>query len=262
MHERYSNRKLYFDEQSQTTQKYVIPYIESVKKIERGTRILEIGCGEGGNLRPFAELQCECVGVDLDAYRIDIANEIFKDIKGIPEARFIYKNMYDATKDEIGEFDIIMMRDVIEHIFDQEKFLVFIRQFLKDDGVIFFGFPPWQMPYGGHQQVSGIKAIRRAPYVHLLPMRLYKYVLRRAGESESNIKALEDIKKTGISMERFTKAVKMAGYKFDKKTAYLINPNYEIKFKLKPRKKIPVLGDIPYIRNFVTTCLYAVISKK
>lgn len=262
MHQRYSNRKIYFDEQAQTTQRFVIPYIESVKKIDVSSRILEIGCGEGGNLMPFAAMQCDCVGVDLDENRINIANEIFSELSGTRAPRFIYKDMYDTTIEEIGQFDVIMMRDVIEHIFNQEKFMSFIKQFLKKDGVIFFGFPPWQMPFGGHQQISAVRWIRRAPYIHLLPMNIYKSILKRSGETASNIKEFTDIKTTGISMERFERAVKAAGYQFDKKTPYFINPNYEVKFNLKTRKKIPLLGDIPYLRNFVTTCMYAIISAR
>ena len=32
--------------------------------------ILEIGCGDGGNLLPFTELGCNTTGVDLSAGRI------------------------------------------------------------------------------------------------------------------------------------------------------------------------------------------------
>jgi SAM-dependent methyltransferase len=260
MRERYSNRKLYFDEQSATTNKYVIPYIEDVKQITQQSRVLEIGCSEAGNLKPFVDRQCTCVGVDINEYTIKLARDFYNGNNNAP--KFFLKNIYDSTKDELGEFDIIILRDVIEHIFDQEKFMKFIKQFLKNDGVIFFGFPPWQMPYGGHQQVSAVKWIRKAPYIHLLPMKLYQYILRKSGESEAGIAQFTDIKKTGISIERFQKAVKRAGYKIDKKTAYFLNPNYEIKFGLRPRKKIPILGDIPYLKNFVTTCLYAIISRK
>jgi len=260
MHERYTNRELYFKEQARTTFKYVIPYIEDVKQITPQSRVLEIGCSEAGNLKPFVDMQCACVGVDINEVSIKLAHDFYNENSNAPT--FFLKNIYDTTKDELGEFDIIILRDVIEHIFGQEKFLVFIKQFLKDNGVIFFGFPPWQMPFGGHQQVSAVKWIRKAPYIHLLPMKLYQYVLRKSGESEYGIGQFTDIKKTGISIERFQKAVKQAGYKFDKKTVYLMNPNYETKFGLKPRKKIPLIGDIPYIRNFISTCMYAVISKQ
>lgn len=260
MHERYSNRKLYFQEQAQTTRRFVIPYISDVKKIDNSSRVLEIGCGEGGNLLPFAEMGCECTGVDLDEYRIKIANEFFNEIDTAKTPKFILKNIYDIKGEELGVYDLIFLRDVIEHIPDQDKFLGFMKRFLKKDGVVFFGFPPWQMPFGGHQQISSVKWIRRMPYIHLFPTGIYKFLLKQSKENEDAIRDFMEIKETGISMERFERIVKKNGYIFKKKTPYLINPNYEVKFNLKTRKKIPVLGSIPYLRNFVTTCLYAVIG--
>ena len=65
MQERQKNRKLYFEELSITSKKYYIPYISKFKKIKEGMNILEIGCGDGGNLLPFAELGCSTTGVDI-----------------------------------------------------------------------------------------------------------------------------------------------------------------------------------------------------
>ncbi|HMP31544.1 MAG TPA: class I SAM-dependent methyltransferase, partial [Saprospiraceae bacterium] len=63
MHERHKNRDQYFKEQSITTKKYVLPYGNEFMKIDQNTRVLEIGCGKGGNLLPFLELGCSCVGI-------------------------------------------------------------------------------------------------------------------------------------------------------------------------------------------------------
>ena len=84
MQERQKNRKLYFEELSTTSKKFYIPYISKFKKIEEGMNILEIGCGDGGNLLPFAELGCSTTGVDIYAGRIKDAILFFaeKQIKG------------------------------------------------------------------------------------------------------------------------------------------------------------------------------------
>lgn len=262
MHERYSNRDIYFNEQAQTTRRFVIPYINEVKEINENSRVLEIGCGEGGNLLPFVEMGCECVGVDLDPTRIDLANDAFSKVSSRITPRFIYKNIYDTDVDEIGQYDIIMLRDVIEHIPDQDRFMGYMKRFLKKDGVVFFGFPPWQMPYGGHQQIASVSWIRKAPFLHLLPTNIYKTILKKSGMTDDWVQEFMDIKNTGISIDRFEKIVKKNGYIFKKETPYFINPNYEVKFKLKTRGKVPILGSIPYVRNFVTTCLYAVVALK
>ena len=38
-------------------------------------KIFEIGCGEAGNLKPFLDLGCECLGVDLAEGKINLGKE-------------------------------------------------------------------------------------------------------------------------------------------------------------------------------------------
>ena len=45
-----------------------------------------------------------------------------------------------------------------------------------------------------------------------------------------------------------------------KKTFYLINPNYEIKFGLKPMKQFTLIRSMVFLRDFMTTCYYCIIS--
>mgnify|MGYP000647662421 CR=1 FL=1 len=76
MQERHINRDRYFEEQAQTTRKYYIPYIKQIVG-DLPEKVLEVGCGEGGNLLPFAESGCEIVGVDIAPLRIKQARAFF-----------------------------------------------------------------------------------------------------------------------------------------------------------------------------------------
>mgnify|MGYP003901227263 CR=1 FL=1 len=49
--------------------------------------------------------------------------------------------------DNLEKFDFIMMRDVLEHIHDQEKFMLYVKKFLKPDGKFFLGFNGGHTPY-------------------------------------------------------------------------------------------------------------------
>ena len=75
MQDRHSNKRQYFNEQGITTKKYVIPYVEPFIAINERTRVLEIGCGEAGNLVPFIERGCECMGVDLNGENSSTGND-------------------------------------------------------------------------------------------------------------------------------------------------------------------------------------------
>ena len=259
MQARHEDRKKYFDEQALTTERYVIPYVNEVFFIDRNMRVLEVGCGEGGNLLPFVTMGCEAVGVDLGKDRIENANHFFAE-KGFKNVKFFAKDIFDCKVEQLGQFDFIFLRDVIEHLPDQEVFLRVIRSFLKDDGAIFFGFPPWRMPFGGHQQICQNRWVSKLPYVHLLPYNWYRKFLKQMGESDATIETLLEIKDTGISIGRFKRAYQNANYQPIKETHYLINPNYETKFGLKQRL-VPSLSRIPKIEDFYTTAVYSLLKK-
>ena len=176
MQKRHADRQLYFNEQSITTQKYVIPFIEKHKPITADSHILEIGCGEGGNIKPFLDLGCQVTGIDINEGQIAIAKEIYSAHPNNKNLTLICEDIYKVTELH-NKFDIIIIRDVIEHIPNQELFLPFIKRFLNAYGVIFVAFPPWQNPFGGHQQICNNKLLSHLPWFHLLPRPIYKKVL-------------------------------------------------------------------------------------
>ncbi len=261
--EHHSNHQMRFDQQVDNARNYVLPFVEQTLPMMPGMRVLEIGCGEGGVLKAFYEKGCFCVGVDLDQLRIDLALIFLKDEIAEGRMEIMNQNVYDKEfLSKYGaSFDLIILKDVIEHIHGQEDFIPFMKQMLKEKGQIFFGFPPWYMPFGGHQQIAQKKWTSKLPYYHLLPRPVYRWLLKSAGESEHNVTALLEVKDTGISIERFERICRRAGYSIVNRQWFLINPIYRFKFGLKPRKQYWLLGAIPFFRNFVTTCAYYTIQK-
>jgi len=259
MFEFHADRKRYFDIQQVTTNDYVIPFVEESIQIIPGMRVLEIGCGEAGVLKAFIDKGCTGIGVEFDEPRIRNAEIWLADDIAQGKIKFISQDIYDVKDVGSlgGKFDIIILKDVIEHIHDQEKLISWMREFLTDSGVIFFGFPPWQMPFGGHQQMCRNKVLSKLPYYHLLPKPLYKAILKSKGE---DWRALLEIKETGISIERFESLLKKCNYKTLNKKFYLFNPIYRYKFGIKPRKQFSLIAHIPYLRNFLTTGVYYLVQ--
>jgi hypothetical protein len=138
----------------------------------------------------------------------------------------------------------------------------FVKKFLKPEGKFFLGFPPWHNPFGGHQQICESKVLSKLPFFHILPTSVYRFILKAFGESEAIIRGLLKVKETGITIERFEKILSQTGYKKDNRLFYFINPNYEVKFKLKPRKQLKLFSAIPYFRNFLITTSYYLVSTK
>jgi 2-polyprenyl-3-methyl-5-hydroxy-6-metoxy-1,4-benzoquinol methylase len=261
MFEFQADRKRYFEIQALNAARYVIPFIEEQFPLSPGMRILEIGCGEGGVLKAFTDKGCIGVGVELEEGRVENAKQYMDAELRAGNVSFISKDIYltDPASELGGLFDVIVLKDVIEHIHDQPKLIAWMKGFLKPGGVIFFGFPPWYMPFGGHQQMCRNKWLSKLPYYHLLPRFMYRGILKWKKEP---VEALMEIRDTGISIERFEKICKQTGYAILHNRHYLINPIYEWKFGWKPRKQAAVIKAIPYVRDFFTTCVYYMITPK
>jgi len=262
MQNRHTNREKYFKEQALTTQKYVIPYLRDLIEINENTSVLEIGCGEAGNLEPFLDLGCKrVVGIDISQGRIENGKRYHANHPNYKNLELIAEDIYDTKTTE--EFDIIISRDVIEHIPNQNKFMNRCRDFMKPNGVYFIGFPPWYNPFGGHQQLLQNTLFSKLPYFHILPRLIYKNLLKLIGESERKIEGMLEIYDTRITIDRLNRILRDNNYTVLKKTDYLFNPNYETKFGIKPRKQLALISAIPFVRNFfITAAYYAVRANK
>ncbi len=259
----HKNIQVRFDQQVENSANYVLPFLEKTCAIEKGTTVMEVGCAEGGVLLPFLEKGCTCVGVDLASIRIETSKEFLAEYVANGQATMLCQNIYEAEffHSYEGYFDIIILKDVIEHVPDQAKFIPHLAKFLKPGGQIFFGFPPWYMPFGGHQQICKGKLASKLPYYHILPRGLYTILLKLMGEKEADIQCLLDVWDTSITIGQFEKFVHDAHLKVLQKQHYLINPIYKYKFGLQPKKQLGMIGSIPYLRNFITTCVYYTVGK-
>lgn len=132
--------------------------------------------------------------------------------------------------------------------------------FLKSAGILFVGFPAWQMPFGGHQQICRSKLCSHLPFIHLLPSPLYKFLLKVFNEKTDTIKELMSIKECRTSIELFEKLITKCRFSVKDKKFWFINPHYKQKFHLTPRLLPHLLWKVKYIRNFFTTSCWYVLS--
>ena len=245
MQKRHTDREMYFEEQSRTAAQYYWPYLRK-HGITRLRKVLEIGCGEGGNLLPFAQAGCRVYGIDLCHERIMQAREFFQRRGLNPVLRVGDAVTYDWGKER---FDLILLDDVIEHVPDKEGLLRKMHDLLAPNGIAFVGFPAWQMPFGGHQQIASGR-LSLCPWIHLLPVSLYKKMLRWCGETEETVTELLSIKETRCTIEMFQHLVYKSGFQVAQHTLFLINPHYHTKFGLRPVVLPAFWARLPWVRNF------------
>lgn len=253
----------YFRMQYLTAKDHIIPYLSRFMDLTKPLRVLEIGCGEAGVLKAFFEEGHDCTGIELEQHRIDRATELLKEEVRSGKMRFIVRNIYDINPEKEGlqPFDLIILKDVIEHIPQQERIIPELQKLLSPGAYIFFAFPPWYMPFGGHQQILKNKKLSKIPWMHLLPGSLYRRLLLSGGDDPRLVNELIELKATGISIERF-KRIAVKYYDIINRTLFLINPIYQYKFNLKPYRVPAVARNLPFIRNFYSTCAYFLVQKR
>lgn len=254
MQERQKDRARYFRELAQTSEKYFIPYLSGFIRPGYGMNVLEIGCGEGGNLLPLARMGCRVTGVDLASGKIDNARAFFAEAGA--EGMFISSDIFQVKELEAA-FDLIICHDVLEHIGDKRRFLADLKKYLRPGGLVFMAFPAWQMPFGGHQQICRSRVLSRLPFFHLLPKSLYRFVLKAGGEEDFRIRELMEIKDTRLPIELFERLAGQEKIEIVDRRLWFINPHYEVKFGLRPRLLWPLISKVPYVRDFFSTsCFY------
>lgn len=262
MYEFHKDKQRYFTIQKEVTEQYIIPFLDGIFDVNANQKVLEIGSAEAGVLKAFIDKGNQCLGIELSESRVALANQFMAEEVQAGKVKFISRNIYDIDPeaDLDFKFDLIVMKDVIEHIYDQEKFIPFLKKFLNENGKVFFAFPPWQMPFGGHQQNAKNKFLSKLPYFHLLPMPIFKAILKISGLAQDQIDGFVEVKETGISIERFEKIVKQSGFKIVKKKFFLFNPIYKWKFGINPREQFGVVSAIPWFRNFFTFGVYYIVE--
>jgi len=211
-------------------------------------------------LSAFIAKGCRVTGVDLRQASIDTALGRYPQQVAEGTARFLVKNIYDFDPAQ-ERFDVILFKDSIEHIHGQEEIMRHVRQYLKPGGVVWFGFPPWAMPFGGHQQIIWQnRYLSRLPWYHLLPRRAYQHVLQEANLPDEYVAELLDIHDCGISTQRFQRIAARAGYRTVRRTIWFLNPIYRQKFGFGPIPQFGWLGGIPGLRDMLSTAVYYTLT--
>jgi len=113
-------------------------------------RVLELGCGRGGNLLPMAEQYPEArfVGIDLSERQIAEAKEATAHV-GAPNIEFRHMSITDVTK-AFGEFDYVICHGVFSWVPPavRDHILTVCRENLSPTGVAFISYntyPGWHL---------------------------------------------------------------------------------------------------------------------
>ena len=227
--------------------RYMAPLLREWGVVLRDADVIDVGCGEGGGVCSFHDLGARCVGFDVDAQRIAVAQQLQED-RGMP---LMLGSLYDDPL-PFGDrqFDLVVLHDVFEHLDNKADMLERLRQYCKPSGKLLITFPPYYSPYGAHQQHLR-STFGKLPFFHLLPLSI-SAVLPRMKKEHPHV--IEEVRKLGthkMGMRKFERLAQKTGMSIVGKQAYLISPNH-IRFGLKPIPAGP-LADVPLLSEIACT---------
>lgn len=124
--------------------RYILRSFLSSLTIPNDAKILELGCGTGGNLQMLSEFG-DTSAVEMDAIAIDIARKKVGDNCNIKQG-----NAPDNIPDFNTKFDLICMFDVLEHIDKDMETLSTLKHLLNHRGLLVITVPAYQWLYGTH----------------------------------------------------------------------------------------------------------------
>lgn len=256
----HKDRGIKVEHQYKNAKNYMLPFIERIVNVDNKS-VLEIGCGEGGVLLVFLERDCRCVGVDISEAKVEYAHKAMHEHLKTGRLSIVLDDVFTAESRTLlnQKFDIIILKDTIEHLYHHDRVLAGLKEYLSDNGVLYVAFPPWYMPYGGHQQMA-VSKLGKLPWYHLLPRPVYRGLLKLFGESREKITGLLSNADTHMTTRRFEKLARQTGYRVLAQQFYLINPIYKFKFGLKARKQARWVQALPVVRDFVSTTVYYLLK--
>ncbi len=129
-----------------TARRLIMVEILKSLNLSADAKILEIGCGTGGNLNILSEFG-KVSAIEMDANAHEIASEKTNNSYDIRVGSFPSDIPF---KDE--KFDLICMLDVLEHIENDTQTLIEIQKLLTPSGKIFITVPAYQWLYGVHDK--------------------------------------------------------------------------------------------------------------
>ncbi|MBD3367075.1 MAG: methyltransferase domain-containing protein [Candidatus Eisenbacteria bacterium] len=184
--------------------RFLMPFLRESGVTHEGRRVLDLGCGDGGCTAAFAEDAASCVGVDIDEFPWPQR----------PNLEFVQGDVLDPELANTlsGRFDLVLIRDVIEHVEDKPTLMEHAIGALDGSGHILITFPPYYSPFGAHQQVElRESSVRYAPYMHAHP-------------------GLRHIARTRMTIGAFERLVPGAGAEIVARRLFVSRPSFELRY--------------------------------
>ncbi|NIM19212.1 MAG: methyltransferase domain-containing protein [Candidatus Latescibacteria bacterium] len=242
---------------------FLIPVLSRWGVALEGKKLLEVGSGDGGCSAAFFRAGCAVTSMDIDERLVGIASDLNRR-EGL-DIEVVQGDVCDIRNKALERepFDIILLRDVMEHIAEPTLAFENLKDKLSDSGFIFVVFPPYYSPYGAHQQILPRKKLlflpyNKLPYIQLLPDRLFLSLAKGEGAPNQEVARLRTIR---LTIRKFERIVGAASLWIRGKKLYLSRPTFALRYGI-PVLGASVLGKVPLLNELAVTAAYYLLERK
>jgi SAM-dependent methyltransferase len=256
-------KRAYWEYQYRLGKEYLLPLLKEWGLSFQGTRVLDIGCGEGGLLCALAEAGAKGLGIEISPHRLAVARQ------AAPAAlrqrlQFVAADFFAPPFAENQRPpDLIILRDVFEHLPNKPLAIEKLKDLLAPGAKLFITFPPFYAPFGGHQQM--LKSfLRRTPYFHSAPEFLWKGIRGWIQRFDGNPKFLDEMEKLRrhrVSIGGFRKMIRASGLRICREKFYISRPSYHIRFGW-PIIDGDFLRGVPVLREVLISGAFFLIARE
>ena len=112
----------------------ILRYLFNNQQWSSAKNVLDLGCGTGDHISHIARYFPDkfYTGVDIDEHFINIAKEQTKALKN---CTFYCADLYDFSQ---GQYDFVILRAVLQHLKDTDRFMKHLPNLLQDHAVVLF----------------------------------------------------------------------------------------------------------------------------
>jgi SAM-dependent methyltransferase len=236
----------YFEYQYRLARELLCPRLVAAGIDFKQKRVLDAGCGQGGILHFISDhFEIDIgLGVDVDSSAILRAGQR-------PDAKLRFEVRDFLSLDAVPGYDVVLLRDVLEHIVDVERAFFKACALVRPEGYLYASYAPFFSPFGGHQH-NGTGFFSHVPWLQVFPERLFLSLIRLRGNAYKAAQELErDVQAvlaTRATVRKMAALISASRMKVLFQRRYLMRPDYQIKFGIPsvalPKSYFPILTEL------------------
>ena len=236
----------------------VIPWLKQRFDLS-GWSVVEWGSHHGGLIEAFRQ-------------KTSVATAVGYELNGrcVAESPFISDH---AFRLEIGDaldlpsndglWDLIILKDVLEHIPDTAQALQTAYNQLKCNGRILITFPPYYSAFGGHQQTAS-NWTKIIPFLHYLPASIFNALIRTRDNgymsAEDAMEDMRSVQQTRLTLGKLEQLARQTGLTIAESEFYLLRPEFKLRYGF-PSCRLNSLSHLPIIRELLVMGVCYLLEK-